>query len=125
APDALARAVLTADERATVDDVDGVIARAVSATTAFRANPEVAALLGAGTLLREVPFSMVMDDAPVRTIVRGAIDLLVVPADGPIVVVEFKTGRSRPSHERQLALYVKAARALYAGRAVEGRLIYP
>jgi hypothetical protein len=41
------------------------------------------------------------------------------------VVVEFKTGRPRPIHQRQLDLYVDAARRLHPGApAVLGTLLY-
>ena len=45
-------------------------------------------------------------------------------ADGPVLVLEFKTGGRRPSHERQLSLYVRAAERLFPGSVVTGRLIY-
>jgi hypothetical protein len=41
------------------------------------------------------------------------------------VVLEFKTGRHRAAHDRQLALYVEAARRLFPGAAVAGYVIYP
>ena len=55
---------------------------------------------------------------------RGAIDLVVQHGDGRIEVLEFKTGHPHPGHERQLALYVAAARALFPGANVTGRVIY-
>jgi ATP-dependent helicase/nuclease subunit A len=54
---------------------------------------------------------------------RGALDALVEEPDR-LRVVEFKTGRRRPSHEAQLALYVAAIRAIFPGREVEGELVY-
>ena len=151
----VARALLTSEERATVDDVQNVIAQAIAAYESLRARPDVVALLSGGIVMREVPFSMRIDGltefdltaapqtltpdaqslAPARnnqdltpggrTVLRGRIDLLVVRDDGSVVVVEFKTGRRRPEHERQLEIYVGAARALFPGRAVEGCLVYP
>jgi RecB family endonuclease NucS len=44
--------------------------------------------------------------------------------DGRIVVLEFKTGGRAPHHQRQLDLYLAAARALFPGAAVDGRLVY-
>jgi RecB family endonuclease NucS len=41
-----------------------------------------------------------------------------------VIVVEIKTGRAWPEHQAQLAVYVEAARALFPGSEVEGRLIY-
>ena len=58
-------------------------------------------------------------------IVRGSIDCLIQKPDGSITVVEFKTGRPRPSHERQLGLYVAAARMCFPDTMVDGTLIYP
>ncbi|MGH6944705.1 MAG: PD-(D/E)XK nuclease family protein, partial [Geminicoccaceae bacterium] len=55
---------------------------------------------------------------------RGTIDCLIQRPDGSVMVVEFKTGRPRPSHERQLGIYVAAARACFPDSAIDGRLIY-
>jgi hypothetical protein len=194
----LARALLTAEERATLADTEAVIRRAVADASALLMKPEVVALFSSGTVIREVPFSITLDSvlredqdltlvgqnltlarndrdltppaqslaptcndrdltppaqrlAPARndrdltparnvwprarnnqdltpgaaTVLRGRIDLLVVRDDGGVIVVEFKTGRRRPEHERQLAIYVQAARALYPGRPVDGCLVYP
>ena len=41
-----------------------------------------------------------------------------------MTVIEVKTGAARPEHESQLALYLEAARALFGGRQVDGRLLY-
>jgi ATP-dependent exoDNAse (exonuclease V) beta subunit len=77
-----------------------------------------------------VPFSYLAEDAsaggpPSRAVIlRGTIDCLIQRDDGSVVVLEFKTGRPRPGHRRQLDLYVDAARNLFRGAAVEGRLIY-
>jgi hypothetical protein len=35
--------------------------------------------------------------------------------DGELAVLEFKTGRRRPEHEAQTALYQQAAAALFPG----------
>jgi RecB family endonuclease NucS len=58
-------------------------------------------------------------------VLRGTIDCLVQREDGSVVVVEFKSGQPAALHRRQLDLYVEAARALFPGAAIEGRLIYP
>jgi hypothetical protein len=47
----------------------------------------------------------------------------VVSAD-TVTVLEFKTGQPRDAHQAQLATYVEAMRELYAGRRLEGRVIY-
>jgi len=44
--------------------------------------------------------------------------------NGAIEVLEVKTGRPTAAHERQLEIYVAAARALFPDAAVDGRLIY-
>jgi ATP-dependent exoDNAse (exonuclease V) beta subunit len=56
-------------------------------------------------------------------VVHGAIDSLLV-GEGRAWVVEFKSGRPDPSHERQVAQYVEAARRLLPGIEVEARLVY-
>ena len=58
------------------------------------------------------------------TITRGAIDCLV-RRPGEVIVVEIKTGRPARWHERQLAVYVRAARALFPGDVVSGVLVAP
>ena len=69
----------------------------------------------------EVPFSLRRRDG---SIVRGAIDAIIEYPDGRVEVLEFKTGRPRPDHDEQLAIYLEAARALFPGAQVEGQLIY-
>jgi len=59
-----------------------------------------------------------------HAVVRGSIDWLVVRPDGAVVVVELKTGRPHDWHRAQLEVYVEAARALFPGAAVEGRMLY-
>jgi ATP-dependent helicase/nuclease subunit A len=117
------RALLRAEERASVPDPDDVVRAAASAWGRMRTRDDVRAVLAAGERWHEVPFSMARrGDAP--TVLRGTIDCLVRRPDGSVIVVEFKTGRRRESHQRQLDLYVEAARALYPGARVEGVLLY-
>jgi ATP-dependent helicase/nuclease subunit A len=119
-----ARELLRPEERASIRDVDATIAAAAAAWKAIRARPDVAALLASGRCLYEVPFSMRSDVNGRSTVLRGTIDCLLQREDGSIAVLEFKTGRRRPSHEEQLALYLDAARTLFPGARVEGHLIY-
>jgi ATP-dependent helicase/nuclease subunit A len=72
----------------------------------------------------EVPVSLRVDepDGTMR-IVRGTIDC-VVPVDGRVLVIEFKTGQPRRWHERQLEIYRDAVARLWTGEHVEGRLVY-
>jgi len=79
-------------------------------------------VLGGGDVHHEVPFSI--DDAASGRILRGTIDCLVQSYDGSVIVIEFKTGKPRPSHERQLSIYVRAAQRMFPGTPVSGRLIY-
>ena len=120
---AAARGLIRAEERAALDDVEAVIASAAETWRALRERADVADLLDAPVVLTEVPFSMRLPP-PDTAIVRGTIDCVVIGADGEVTVVEFKTGRRHPSHQSQLDLYVSAARLLFPGGAVTGRLVY-
>jgi ATP-dependent exoDNAse (exonuclease V) beta subunit len=127
-----ARALLAPAERALIVDVDAIVQAAVDLWQKMRLRQDVAALFATGERLYEVPFSMrlprlataVTATEPEFTILRGSIDCLVVRPDGSVVVVEFKTGRPRVSHEQQLDIYVDAARLLFPGASVSGQLIY-
>ena len=106
-----------ADHRALADEAAGIYRRAVR-------RKDVAGLL-AGDCLFEVPFTLRRADPGGGAVfVRGVMDCLRRWPDGRVTVVEFKTGAVRPEHEAQLALYVEAARALFPGRPVAGRLLY-
>ena len=82
--------------------------------------PDVRHLYLSGTALHEVPFTMRLEGA----IVRGTIDCLIRSTSGRVTVLEFKTGRPRPEHERQANLYRRAAEVLFPGAEVETRLVY-
>jgi ATP-dependent helicase/nuclease subunit A len=122
AEEALARRLVTSEERTEAADVGTVVADALRVWRALRARDDVMQLLTGGTCLYEVPFSLRNPGSP--SIVRGVIDCLVQRADGSIAVVEFKTGARRPEHEQQVAAYVAAARALFPASAVDGILVY-
>jgi ATP-dependent helicase/nuclease subunit A len=122
---AYARGLLRGDERAVVEDVDLVIRQALDVWHSMRRREDVAAVLAAGRRFYEVPFSLRVTNADGPYILRGTMDCLVQREDGSIVIVEFKTGRRRPAHQRQLDIYIEAARALYPGVPVEGLLVYP
>ncbi len=125
APDAdvarMARALLLEDELAGIDDVEGAIAAAVETWRAIAERDDVRALVASGERLHEVPFSLRRGGQ----LLRGTIDCLVMAPDGGVTVLEFKTGRKRPEHQAQLDVYVEAARALFPGAIIDGRLIYP
>jgi RecB family endonuclease NucS len=57
-------------------------------------------------------------------VLRGNIDCLIRQESGAIVVLEFKTGKRWPVHQRQLDVYVEAARRTFPQAVVEGRLVY-
>ena len=94
--------------------------RAAEVCMRIRSNPNVVALRGRECLF-EVPFAY-YDGS---TLLSGTIDCLARAADGSVTALEFKTGVSRPAHQRQLSKYVAAARVLVPDVPVEGRLIYP
>jgi ATP-dependent helicase/nuclease subunit A len=119
----LCRRLLRVDERIAVADADLLIGRAVTVWLGARARPDVTAALEGHARLFELPFATTA--GPDAGIVRGTIDCLVRKEDGAVVVVEFKTGRARPIHQRQLELYVDAARRLHPDApAVSGTLLY-
>ena len=108
------------EESIAIADRDAVIRRAAAAYRAFSGHQGLRALYLSGTVFHEVPFSLSIDDR----IVRGTIDCLVQKADGDVAVLEFKTGRRRPEHEAQTAVYEQAAASLFPGRRVVTQLLY-
>jgi ATP-dependent exoDNAse (exonuclease V) beta subunit len=108
------------EESIAVADRDGLIRRATSAYRAFSNHHELRTLYESGTAFHEVPFSLSTTDG----VVRGTIDCLVCQPDGNVSVLEFKTGRPRPEHEAQAALYRDAAHSLFPGRGVVTQLLY-
>ena len=107
-----------------------VIARATQLYEELASRDEMRAMEGQKRLW-EVPFSLhssardgTSTDAE-AVVVRGTIDCLARDPQGRVTVFEFKTGRPRPEHQRQLDLYLAAARAMFPGAPVEGRLVYP
>jgi ATP-dependent helicase/nuclease subunit A len=123
--ESLALGLLTGEERAVLEDADATVREALDAWRTMRSRPDVAALFERGARLHEVPFSLRVFEETGPLILRGTIDCLVRHDDGTVVVVEFKTGSPRGSHQQQLDLYVRAARALYPGSVVRGLLVYP
>ena len=80
--------------------------------------------------LFEVPFTFhdfVSEGARATPqVMTGVIDCVVREGDGKTVrVLEFKTGVARPEHQLQLEQYLAAAREMFPGTRVEGRLLYP
>lgn len=120
----IARSLMTSEERAITPAADAVIEEALAIHARLIHRPEIAAVLETGELHAEVPFSLRSEGEAGPAILRGVIDCLAILPDGRVVVLEFKTGAKRMAHDEQLALYVRAARELFPGRSVEGRLVY-
>jgi ATP-dependent exoDNAse (exonuclease V) beta subunit len=121
---AVAASLLRPEERAASSNPASVVAAAATIWTTVAAREDVVRLLESTEVMAEVPFSLRTDDDGRTILLRGTIDGVALAPDGRVTVVEFKTGQPRPFHEEQLALYVRAARELFPGRAVEGRLVY-
>ena len=69
-----------------------------------------------------MPFSVRL--ASSQTILRGTFDCLIQRRDGGMTVLELKTGKPAPEHDQQLETYLAAARAMFPGTQVEGKLVY-
>ena len=126
---------MTREERARSDS-RGLVVDTVAVFRRALSRPEVTELLR-GDCLFEVPFSMRrdnLDQDPGRdddddeeggmAVLRGTIDCLLRQADGRLTVIEFKTGGPQPHHQRQLSLYLDAARALFPEATVDGAVVY-
>jgi ATP-dependent exoDNAse (exonuclease V) beta subunit len=110
------------EEACDVEDRDHLLAHARDAYVALCAQPALTAVLESGDATFEVPFSVRL--AGSQRILRGTFDCVVHQRDGGLTVLELKTGKAIPEHEEQLATYLTAARALFPGKAVEGKLVY-
>ena len=119
--DELAR-LLRDDEALGESDSEEALSRAREAYLALCADPGIVEALGAGEALFEVPFSVRL--AASEPILRGSFDCLVRRVDGSVTLLELKTGKPSPAHEQQLSTYLQAARALFPGTTVEGKLVY-
>lgn len=120
----LAASLLRPEERASSSRVEAIIHQAADIWNAVAARDEVVRLLASADVMAEVPFSLRIDDDGRPVMLRGTIDGVAIAPDGGVTVVEFKTGQPRGVHREQLDLYVRAARVLFPGRSVEGRLVY-
>jgi hypothetical protein len=119
--DALA-GLLQDGEAVEAADIDEVFARARDAYVGLCTQPALVQALQSGDVIFEVPFSV--RPASSQTILRGTFDCLVRRRDGGITILELKTGRPAPEHDQQLSIYLTAARALFPGMPVEGKLVY-
>jgi ATP-dependent helicase/nuclease subunit A len=104
------------------ENIEQLLSQARASYLALCAQPVLANMLQSGEPLFEVPFSVRAVNA--RTILRGTFDCLVRRRDGGITILELKTGKRLPEHQQQLDIYLTAARALFPGTAVEGKLMY-
>jgi len=114
-----AEALLRRDERLAASDLPQGVEAVVARYRDLAARPDLAGLFRSARVWHEVPVALRDGDL----VVHGAIDSLLV-GEGRAWVVEFKSGRPDPSHERQVAQYVEAARRLLPGIEVEARLVY-
>ena len=121
---AFARALLHPEECAGLENVDAVVADAINAWRSLSRRAEISMLLASGRRMHEVPFSLMVQRDTGTILLRGTIDCLIQKEDGSVVVVEFKTGRPSPVHQRQLDLYVEAAKVMFPTATVTGRLLY-
>jgi ATP-dependent exoDNAse (exonuclease V) beta subunit len=110
------------EEIAEAGDVEPVFAGARNAYVALCEQRTLAQALESGDALFEVPFSV--RPAASQIILRGTFDCLIRRRDGGITVLELKTGKPAPEHDRQLEMYLTAARAMFPGAPVEGKLVY-
>ena len=120
-PDELAR-LIRDEEVVEAGDVEQVFDRARRAYLALCVEQTVSQALASGEALFEVPFSVRPGSS--QTILRGTFDCLVLRPDEGITILELKTGKPAPEHARQLEMYLMAARAMFPGMAVEGKLVY-
>jgi ATP-dependent helicase/nuclease subunit A len=119
--DALAR-LIRDEETVEAGDVDQVFNQARTAYLGLCGQRTLRQALESGDALFEVPFSV--RPASTRMILRGTFDCLIQRGDGGMTVLELKTGKPAPEHEQQLEMYLTAARAMFPGTPVEGRLVY-
>ena len=110
------------DEMAEAGDVDDLFERARNSYLALCGQDVVSQALEAGEALFEVPFSV--RPASSKMILRGTFDCLIRRRDGGAIVLELKTGKPAPEHKQQLEIYLTAARAMFVGTPVEGKLVY-
>jgi ATP-dependent helicase/nuclease subunit A len=110
------------EEAVEAGDVEPVFDESRRAYRALCGQPMLRQALESGDALFEVPFSVRL--ASSQVILRGTFDCLILGRDGGITVLELKTGKQAPEHGEQLGMYLAAARAMFPGTHVEGKLVY-
>jgi ATP-dependent helicase/nuclease subunit A len=125
-----ARALVIGRDVAMGANSSEIVDAAVEAFLHLRRRTDVASLVDDAVCEYELPFTLRLaapgegGTAGPPVVVRGSIDCLARRPDGTMTVLELKTGRRRDWHQRQLDLYVRAARCLFPGLTVDGRLVY-
>lgn len=114
---------LDADERVAVGAAAAWAADVVQLVRRVWDDPSLGRWIVSPSARFEVPIVFRREEPDGVRLVRGTVDCLV-PTDDGLLVVEFKTGQRRRSHDRQLALYVEAVQAMYPSRPVSGHLAY-
>jgi ATP-dependent exoDNAse (exonuclease V) beta subunit len=97
-----------------------VIEKAADLYERLGRSPELKRLMNQGEVHREVPFAVALGDR----VLRGVVDSLVL-LPGRAVLIDYKTGGTRPEHRMQMELYLEAARGLFPDRDAEGVIFYP
>jgi ATP-dependent exoDNAse (exonuclease V) beta subunit len=120
---ARAAALMRIEERVDVAEAAEVADAAAGLFLSLRNRRELQDALSAGTPVYEVPFSF-KPAGPDGPILRGVIDCLVVPAEGPPVILEFKTGEPRPEHAVQVERYAAAIREILGVDRVDMKILY-
>jgi ATP-dependent exoDNAse (exonuclease V) beta subunit len=124
-----AAALIRPVERTGELDLSEVIADACAAYRTLAERADLREIFRVGLASYEVPFSLVIEGAPVR----GTIDCLIQapepaePSAGRphVTILEFKTGPARAGHTEQATLYRRAAEMLFPGARVDAHLVYP
>jgi hypothetical protein len=128
----LVRQLIRSDDRQSLGDTELVCAAVVAAYRRLAARADIRAYFEEGDVFHEVPFTLREGSATIR----GTIDCLVrrhsnsqevTPTDtlaADIVVLELKTGRRRPEHLIQLALYRRAAASVFPDARIDGSIVY-
>ena len=114
-------ALVRESERREGEHLGRAIAEAAEAFASLAGQDDLRRLLASGRTIHELPFVMAIDGGGQ---LRGVIDCLVVSPEGTVTVLEFKTGAPQHVHRRQLEAYIEAAKVLFPGLSVEGRLVY-
>jgi RecB family exonuclease len=124
--DAITRIVPTLVRPAEMVDVADRLAfaeRAAELFTRVREREDIAALLVGGRCLYEVPFTFASPERP-DSLIRGAVDCVVIHPDGGATILEFKTGIPRPEHQDQLAFYSAALRSVLGIGEIGLKIVY-